>query len=230
MTACAASTGKVSSVVCLFCIAFGFEQKVRAKRGRIIKLKYPDSTSFRCDKYTSHMRSQHPIMFDEYQRLESTDERVAFLESINDPFVNTLHAHEVNREKTPRFQFNQSIVEIIIGDMFFHLDDVDIVTQSRALSLFVCSTESEGEEGENQQGGNLDFYFAKIKTLRRFQLATRLIALDDSFCSVSRQLQVIREDSGIAAYGRASDATVSSYTRIVMAVCLQKLAELLDNV
>ncbi|KAH6577853.1 hypothetical protein BASA60_003858 [Batrachochytrium salamandrivorans] len=56
-----------------------------------------------------------------------------------------------------------------------------------------------------------EVYFAEIKTKKRFQLAIKLVALGDSFRSVSRQLQVIRDESGIAAYGGASDITVSNY-------------------
>ncbi|KAH6580971.1 hypothetical protein BASA60_002646 [Batrachochytrium salamandrivorans] len=47
--------------------------------------------------------------------------------------------------------------------------------------------------------------------------------------SVSRQLQVIRDESGIAAYGGASDITVSNYIRICMAAILQKLSEILGT-
>lgn len=69
-----------------------------------------------------------------------------------------------------------------------------------------------------------------IKVVRRFRLAVCSIAIGSSFESVSHRLHVIRKESGIAAYGKALDVSVSSYIRVVMAVCLQKLAELLEKV
>ncbi|KAH9251486.1 hypothetical protein BASA81_010654 [Batrachochytrium salamandrivorans] len=105
--------------------------------------------------------------------------------------------------------------------MFFHPDDVEGVTHTRALSIFQIADEDETNERE--------VYFAEIKTKKRFQLAIKLVALGDSFRSVSRQLQVIRDESGIAAYGGASDITVSNYIRICMAASLQKLSEILET-
>lgn len=58
-------------------------------------------------------------------------------------------------------------------------------------------------------------------------MAIKLVALGDSFRSVSRQLDVIREESGIAVYGGASDTTVATYIRICMAASLQKLSEIM---
>ncbi|KAH6602697.1 hypothetical protein BASA61_000862 [Batrachochytrium salamandrivorans] len=216
-----AASSKVTSVVCLFCTVFGRDSNVGAKRKRTQKLRYWSTGSFRMDNYLSHMRSQHASKWSEYQLLNSIDDRLAFFESIKVPFVNTLHAHFGNEEAGLRFWINKPIVETIIGEMFFHPDDVEGVTHTRALSIFQIADEDETNERE--------VYFAEIKTKKRFQLAIKLVALGDSFRSVSRQLQVIRDESGIAAYGGASDITVSNYIRICMAASLQKLSEILGT-
>ena len=216
-----AASSKVTSVVCLFCTAFGREANVGAKRKRSQKPKYWSTGSFRVDNYLSHMRSQHASKWTEYQLLNSIDDRLAFFESMEVPFVNTLHAHFGNEGAALRFWINKPIVETILGEMFFHPDDVDGVTHTRALSIFRRAHEDEANDRE--------FYYAEIKTKKRFQLAIKLVALGDSFRSVGRQLQVIREESGIAAYGGASDVTVSNYIRICMAGCLQKLSEILET-
>ncbi|KAH6577372.1 hypothetical protein BASA60_004062 [Batrachochytrium salamandrivorans] len=216
-----AASSKVTSVVCLFCTVFGRDSNVGAKRKRTQKLKYWSTGSFRMDNYLSHMRSQHASKWSEYQLLNSIDDRLAFFESIKVPFVNTLHAHFGNEEAGLRFWINKPIVETIIGEMFFHPDDVEGVTHTRALSIFQIADEDETNERE--------VYFAEIKTKKRFQLAIKLVALGDSFRSVSRQLQVIRDESGIAAYGGASDVTVSNYIRMCMAASLQKLSEILGT-
>ncbi|KAI8896752.1 hypothetical protein BC833DRAFT_621868 [Globomyces pollinis-pini] len=82
------------------------------------------------------MRSQHHSKWSEYQLLNSIEERVAFFKSTEVPFVNTLHAHLVDNEPTLTVWINKTIVETIIGDMFFHPDDIENVTQTRALSIF----------------------------------------------------------------------------------------------
>lgn len=128
-----------------------------------------------------------------------------------------------------RFLINQSIVKTIFGNMFLHPDDVDGVKQSRNVILFIWPDE-ESQESKNEQEGIRDLYSVKIKRTRRFRLDSRLIALGDSLCSVSGQLQVIRKEPRIAAYSGASEATWSNYNKVFMVVCFQKLAELLKNI
>lgn len=99
--------------------------------------------------------------------------------------------------------------------MLFHPDDVEGVTHNRALSIFKACPDD--------QGGT---YLVEVKTLKRFQLAVKLVALGDSFRSVSRQLGVIREETGMAEFGGASDVTISNYVRIVCAASLQSLSEI----
>lgn len=127
-----------------------------------------------------------------------------------------------------RFLINQSIVKTIFGNMFLHPDDVDGVKQSRDVTLFTRPDE-ESQESENEQDGICDLYSIKIRSARRFRLDIRLIVLGDSLRRVSRQLQVIHKAPRIAAYCGASEATGSSYNRVFMAVCLQKLAKLLKK-
>lgn len=111
----------------------------------------------------------------------------------------------------------------------FHPNNVDGVTEKVAACLFVIPDDKR-EESENEQWRSRDLYLAWVKSVKRFRVDTRLIAFVNSFRSVSNQLQVSREESGMVAYGETSDATVSSFTRIVTAACLQKLAKLLKNV
>ena len=106
-----------------------------------------------------------------------------------------------------------------MGNMLFHPDDVDGVTHQRALSIF------KADDSDPEDHGGV--YIVEVKSVKRFQLAVKLVALGDSFRSVSRQLQVIREETGMAEFGGASDVTVSNYVRIVCAVSLQRLSEIL---
>eukprot|EP00171_Calliarthron_tuberculosum_P018411 IDg18411t1 len=96
----------------------------------------------------------------------------------------------------------------------------------RALSLFKLLPNDD----DDKQAAGRDCYVAEVKTVKRFALAVKLIALGDSFRSISHQLHVICEKSGIAAYGGTSDVTIPNYVRVVCAASLQKLGELLERV
>jgi hypothetical protein len=99
--------------------------------------------------------------------------------------------------------------------MLFHPDDVDGVTHTRPLGVF--------KECPAEEGGA---FYVEVQSVKRFRLAVKLVALGDSFRSVSRQLGVIREETGMAEFGGASDVTVSNYVRIVCAVSLQCVSEI----
>lgn len=79
-----------------------------------------------------------------------------------------------------RFQIDQPIVDTIVGDNFYP-DDVKGVPRSIALSLlFLLVNEGGVEDNE------WNLYLVEIKTVKRFTLATRLVALGDSFRCVAR--------------------------------------------
>jgi hypothetical protein len=82
------------------------------------------------------MHSQHEMKWCDYQLLISVDEQQAFIQSTAVPFVSTLHVHLSDNEPLLHFTLNKSIVEIIIGVMFFHPDDIEGVTEPQALSIF----------------------------------------------------------------------------------------------
>lgn len=87
------------------------------------------------------------------------------------------------------------------------------MTHTRALSNFCVVHKNEAN--------NYDF-FVEIKTKKRLYFSKTLAALSDFFHSISYKLQVKQEEFGAPAYGGASDVTVSSNIRNVMAQCLQK--------
>ena len=167
------------------------------------------------------MRSLHAIKWVEYQKLESFEARNNFFVSTGLPFVDTLHAHGVGGgRQVLRFPLNKMIIQKIIGDVFFHPEDVDSVTQKRALSIFKVL--SDDDDADQSESAGRDQYIVEVET-------ARLIALCDSFSSVSGKSQVIRNESGIAEHGSSFDISISNYVRIVCAVSLQKLEELMQK-
>lgn len=171
--------------MCFFYIVFGRDANVGAKCKRLQEPKYWSTSLFRVDNYCSHMRSQHASKWSECQLLNSTDDRLAFFQFIKVPYVNTLHAHFINEGDEPRFWINKSIFEIIIGEIFFHSDDVECMTHMQTLTIFQFVDEDEVNGHE--------VYFDEIKTEKQFQSTIKLVAPGDFFCTVSRQLQVFNQ-------------------------------------
>lgn len=64
--------------------------------------------------------------------------------------------------------------------MLFHRDDVDGVTQQRALCTSKATVDDDSSNGERNA------YLAAVMSMKRFQLGVRLVALSDSLRSVSR--------------------------------------------
>ena len=129
-------TGNVVSVRCQFCVYFGAETDPDIPRQRAKKkTKMTWTNSFRVDRYQHHHISEHPQEWDRYQAC-SHDDKVKFFEN-KVPLQNTMLAH-FNSNGTPlQININASIVDTIIGDMFFHPDDQNGVTRRTALKLFV---------------------------------------------------------------------------------------------
>ncbi|KAF4042691.1 hypothetical protein GN244_ATG04997 [Phytophthora infestans] len=65
-------TREVTSVLCMFCAAFGREDAPREterKRAQTQRPKYWSGPTFRTDNYKSHLSKQHPNRWDQYQNL-----------------------------------------------------------------------------------------------------------------------------------------------------------------
>ena len=128
------NTGDVVSVRCQFCIYYGAEDSGKPRQRAKKDTKMTWTNSFRTDLYQKHHRHEHPNTWIMYQA-SSYDEKIKFFET-KTPVGNTILRH-VNQTGNPlRFDINASIVDTLIGDMFFHPDDHGEVTQKTALNLF----------------------------------------------------------------------------------------------
>ena len=219
------STGKVSSVCCHLCTTFGQEENVGGKRKCTSNVKY--FSTFRSENYRRHHESAHKTKWEEYQKLDSQEDREKFFEDADVPFVNTLHAHKDQDLDHIRVLVNAPIVETIVGDLLFHPDDVAGVTHERALSQFKKLEEVDPRTGAN--GHERDLYEVVIKTPRRFHLCIDFVSCGASFRMASRLMDCTRAESGIAAYGGCSDVVASNYTRFVCAYALQILSDVLGS-
>lgn len=223
VTARHVGTGRVSSVTCRFCIVFGREDNVGAKRKRTTNAKY--FTTFRADGYKRHLEGQHQEKWAQYQQLSTSEEKEAFFSDVATPYANTLAAHGCSTRPL-EFNINGPIVDVIIGELLFHPDDVEGVTRQRALSLF---SKLESADSANGDLAERDIYRVVVKNAKRFNLLVKFVGCGASFRLASRLMECTRAESGIAHFGGCSDVVASNYTRIVCAVALQYLSEILSD-
>ena len=130
------ATKAIVSVSCRFCVHFGREEKIGAKRKATSNIQY-FRRPFRADVYNRHMRQQHPVKWEQYCSL-AEDRKATFFEA-NAPVVhrNTIRSHFGGSQQALYGMVNKSIVDVIIGEMLFHPDDgYDDVTKERALAVF----------------------------------------------------------------------------------------------
>lgn len=206
----------ITTVACLFCITFGKEQKDSAARKQTVNVKYWKEGTFRSDYYSSHLVTQHPQKWAEYQNIKDNEDRKNFFVSTI-PFLNTLHAHGIESKNVLTFQVKIPIVEKIIGKMLFHPDDVEGASHTKSMEIFKLS-----ENGL--------FYTIEVNKPKQFKLSIKLLAIGTSFRALSKSIQVITEETGIGHFGGCSEAIISMYVRIVCAVSLQNISEILESV
>ena len=114
------TTSAVASVVCRFCDVFGREENVRQKRKARTTSKYY-RPPFRPEYYRTHNDTQHPKKWEEYKNASTEEQEVFF--DITVPFKNTLHRHFETDGEAKKFRFDAGIVDNLIGNFFFDMDD-----------------------------------------------------------------------------------------------------------
>ena len=112
---------------CRFCIAFGHEEKVGAKRQPTIVVQ-GWTRPFRYDNIETHLSSQHPTKYAEYKLLDSVADRHAFFDDVPVAFKNSMKAHFPSSflgvERQIVFDLKKGIVDVIVGNMMFNIVDV----------------------------------------------------------------------------------------------------------
>lgn len=176
-------SGNVVSVQCKFCIYFGRQEKLGAKRARTSNIK-AFVLPFRADNYKTHLTSQHPALWNEYQQLGHVEKR-AFFEN-RQRYGNTLLAH-FDGEEPYKFIIKRQIVDDLIASFFFHPDDHDDISLVTALEPFKNLPENDEVQVE-------------IKKSRLFRLAIKFIANGSSFRMAANNIQATREETKMAVF------------------------------
>jgi hypothetical protein len=208
----APTTKQVLSVSCQFCVHFGREEKVGAKRKATTNVHY-FRCPFRVDVFKSHMLSQHSVNWERYASLPKKEKARFFEESSPVVHRNTLRSHFAEVQVPAHYFVNRNIVDVIIGEMLFDPDD-STISRERALSMFEKDS---------------DRYRIVVKNPIQFRLIIGFISGGASFRMACRFLLLTKEETGLASIGNISVRKVTSFVRFTCAINLQKISEMLAS-
>jgi len=248
---------KVIDLQCRFCIAFGWEEKVGSKRKAATTVQ-GWSHPFRYDNIENHLHNQHSGQWALYQALESSSEHASFFDDIPVVFKNSIKAHFpssfLGAERQIVYDIEKDIVDTIVGDMMFNPEDQDdsdadhdtneepafnsateinvlllrcrqaaTKAKERALSLFK-RVESEDDVAIYSYSVTIP----KTKTTL-FRLAVRYVSYGTSFRMASELIGCTYNVLGNPALCVCSRDEISNFVRVVCAVDLQQIADLLHR-
>jgi hypothetical protein len=256
-----AKTGAVNGLQCRFCISFGREEKVGAKR-KVKGNVQAWSAPFRYDNIEGHVRDQHADKFEEFLKLD-TQAQVAFFEDIV-PFRNMLTSHfeaEGVGKRAIVFNIDRDIVDVVVKDMMYAPqddlesgnDDSDesseeeqrfgskaeleaylakrrlnyALAKQKALDIFKRN-EIQASHNDVELDFNYTITIPKTKTTV-FSLATRYVSCGASFRMAANCIGKTYEIMKSPSLRSCSRRDVSSYARVVCAINLQRMKDLLKR-
>ena len=151
----------VLAVKCKFCIYFERETKPGAKRKRTSNVKY-FKKPFCEDNYVQHHKQQHSEKWKQYLEASDAEKRAFFNETT--PVKETLFGHFGSKQITKIFLIDQSIVENIIGEMFWDSEEPYCASHQRMMMAFGDLLDpSEDEDNGNGTGTGKARYTIVIK-------------------------------------------------------------------
>ena len=178
-----AKTGKVCAVRCQFCSFYGREELLGQKREREQTMNDKIWESFRKEYYRKHHLDQHSTRWAEYKSLSNVEKEAYFIDKRQYKDTIPNHFGQINTHII--FRISSSIVEKIIGDIFFHPDDHGGITQERALNLFTPNAD--------------DGYTVTIKNPLQFHLVIGYLAKGLSFRQVEEVFLTTKRLTGMTS-------------------------------
>ena len=138
----------------------------------------------------------------------------------------TLHAFTRPCIIPLRTLIDKDIVDIIIGNMVFHPEEMDGVTQARLLERFVPTLYSSEDAADS---GNVSWYAIIVSNTKQFQLVAQYLDSELLFHQVAQVIIEMKELIGIERIGSCSEGIVSRYARFICEMNMQCIMELLQK-
>jgi hypothetical protein len=127
---------------------FGTEvSEVEMKRGRSERVKY-FKAHCRKENYSSHSRRMHSTQWAECRKLEPSAKKFFFDVGTISGSQTTMHAVAAPRTPQLRVLIDKDIVDVIIGEMMLHPEDMEVITRSHLLESFVPTLDSSEDAAD----------------------------------------------------------------------------------
>jgi hypothetical protein len=110
----------------------------------------------------------------------------------------TMHAFAAHCAPQLRALIDKDIVDVIIGEMMFHPEDMDGITRARLLESFVPTLESSEDAAD---AGGVSRYAITVTNTKQFQLVGQYLAAGLSFRQVSQVIMETKKVLGIGSIG-----------------------------
>ena len=194
-----------------------------SKRSRSECVKY-FKAPFLMDNFSSHNKRMYSAKWTEYCEMDTAAKRYFFNIGSSSGSQATVHAFSGPHSLPLRALIDKDIVDIIIGDMMFHLEDMDGITRARLLTRFVPALDSSEDAAD---AGNVSRYAIIVRNKNQFQLVAQYLAAGLSFRHVAQVILDTKEILGIGSIGSCSEGIVSRYARFICSMNLHCIVELL---
>jgi hypothetical protein len=226
---CKCAVGNNTTVVttaCRFWEVFGKEEsKVGMKRGRSKHVKY-FKAPFCKENYSSRHTQMHSTQWAEYRELEVSAKKSFFDIGTISSSQTTMHAFAAPCTPQVNVLIDKDIIDVIIGEMMFHLEDMDKITRACLLESFVPTVDSSEDAAD---ADDVSRYAITITNTKQFQLVVQYLAVGLSFYQVTQVIMDMKEVLGIGSIGSCFEGIVSRYARFICAMNLQCIAKLLQQ-
>ena len=135
----------------------------------------------------------------------------------------TLYAYARPHSIPLRIMTGKEIVDIIIGDMVFHPEGLDRITQARLLARFL-TTIYYSEDAS--YAWDIIWYAIIVRNTKQFRLVAQYLAAGMSFHQLAQVMVDTKELLGIYIIGSCSEVIVNRYAHFICAMNLQFITEL----
>ena len=137
---------EVVSACCQFCVFFGREEKVGAKRKPTSYTKY-FRAPFRVKHFRKHLNGQHPSRWEAYQKLDRAQKLAYFTGDASiSPINQTIRAYFGGSQAPMIEDIDGSIVDVLISDMMFDPDTEESTVDNALIAFELQKFENIFEE------------------------------------------------------------------------------------
>lgn len=187
------------------------------KRSLLERAKY-FKAPFRKENYSSHHKRMHRAKWIEYCGLDAQAKKSFFEIGHRSGSQATIDAFTGTRSLFLRTLIDKDIIDFVIGDMMFYLEDMNGTSRACLLSSILPIIDLSEVVAD---AGGISRYAVIAKNTKQFQLVARYLGGGLSFHLVAQVMLDRKELLGIGNVGPISEGVVSRYVLFICAMNLQ---------